>query len=774
MRLSIPVLLKIVATRHSRMPGILFFAVLSLLLMQSSFAATWYVDVANGSDENVGTSWETALASIQKGIDSAVAHDTILVSRGIYSYIDIPTSKIGLTVLAMSGPTDTIIKGATKRRCVTIGDGSVTNIYVEGFTLTAGHLSDSSVAGAGALGGTYNNCVIAGNNCGSLAGGAGAANCTLNGCTISNNIASSTLAGTGGIVNCIASNCVISSNISKGSGSGGADGCTLIECTIIGNKANVSRSGGAYNCTLYRCLLEDNTCTSVDFAGRDMNGGKAYNCIIKANKGSRSIVGANCYNCTIISTTGNPSIWRDTQLYNCIICSTGNAFAIDGDSNWKVNLYNCLLHNVTLGTHTTQSGCLSADPIFISASNLALQSMSPCIDNGNNLYAASGDTDVAGKPRVNGGTVDIGAYEYYPVELSLKDITAKQRYPWNGKVDVEFKLETSDSNNCVVMLFAKDVAGGTNLPMRTVYKQDGTAVNMAGESLVPGTYNWVWDAAADLPDGFECERVSVEVTANNNPLYMVIDLSGGANASSYPVSYLNAVPDGGWTDEYKTTKLVLRRIEPGTFTMDGYGSSNTHKVTLTKAYYIGIFEVTQAQYLRVMGVNPSYHVSSGEASPVEDVYWTDLRGAATGIQFPSDTSCDSSSFFGIMRSRTSLSFLDLPTEAQWQYACMGNGTLGGVAESGTTRIVGTKSANGLGLYDMQGNVDEWMIDLWKEYGTGDCIDPEGGTSGTVRIIKGGYYGQTGSDPCNKVGFRCNENQACRHQYTGFRVCMTLR
>ena len=476
-------------------------------------AATWYVDAANGSDENAGTSWETALASIQKGIDSAVAHDTILVSRGIYSYIDIPISKIGLTVLAMSGPTDTIIKGATKRRCVTIGDGSVTNIYVEGFTLTAGHLSDSSVAGAGALGGTYNNCVIAGNNCGSLAGGAGAANCTLNGCTISNNIASSTLAGTGGIVNCIASNCVISSNISKGSGSGGADGCTLIECTIIGNKANVSGSGGAYNCTLYRCLLEDNTCTSVDFAGRDMNGGKAYNCIIKANKGSRSIVGANCYNCTIISTTGNPSIWRDTQLYNCIICSTGNAFAINGDFNWKVNLYNCLLHNVTLGTHTTQSGCLSADPIFISASNLALQSMSPCIDNGNNLYAASDDTDVAGKPRINGSTVDIGAYEYYLVEVSLKDITVKQRYPWNGKVDVQFKLETSDNNNCRVTLSAKDVAGGTNLPMRTVYKLDGSVVNASGELVLPGMHRWVWDAAADLPDGFECDQVTVEVKA---------------------------------------------------------------------------------------------------------------------------------------------------------------------------------------------------------------------------------------------------------------------
>ena len=566
---------------------------------------------------------------------------------------------------------------------------------------------------------------------------------------------------------------------------------TIIECgqgggVLLGNSGDYPVYGNGFsgpNGTIEGFTVRGGGRLPPTYYTYPLAGGYVKGCIITGSRGYTPVMSCIVYNSIfygniITGETGNYlAEFAFSKLYNCTVYENHGC-----NLSMSSIFYNCILYGSNnkptdaYGNPSSMYKCYTDDPKFVDteANDFRLLPISPCIDNGNNSYASSDDKDIARKPRINGGTVDIGAYEYYHVELSLKDITAKQRYPWNGKVDVEFKLETSDSNNCVVMLFAKDVAGGTNLPMRTVYKQDGTAVNMAGESLVPGTYNWVWDAAADLPDGFECERVAVEVTANNNPLYMVIDLSGGANASSYPVSYLNAVPDGGWTDEYKTTKLVLRRIEPGTFTMDGYGSSNTHKVTLTKAYYIGIFEVTQAQYLRVMGVNPSYHASSGEASPVEDVYWTDLRGAAAGIQFPSDTSCDSSSFFGIMRSRTSLSSLDLPTEAQWQYACMGNGTLGGVAESGTTRIVGTKSANGLGLYDMQGNVDEWMIDLWKQYGTGDCIDPAGGTSGTVRIIKGGYYGQTGSDPCNKVGFRCNENQACRHQYTGFRVCMTLR
>ena len=74
-------------------------------------------------------------------------------------------------------------------------------------------------------------------------------------------------------------------------------------------------------------------------------------------------------------------------------------------------------------------------------------------------------------------------------------------------------------------------------------------------------------------------------------LYMVIDLSGGPSAASYPVSYFDGVPDGGWTDEYKTTKLVLRRIQPGTFTMgrpedemgyDNYIEEIQHEVTLAE------------------------------------------------------------------------------------------------------------------------------------------------------------------------------------------------
>ena len=80
----------------------------------------------------------------------------------------------------------------------------------------------------------------------------------------------------------------------------------------------------------------------------------------------------------------------------------------------------------------------------------------------------------------------------------------------------------------------------------------------------------------------------------------VIDLSGKTSATSYPVTTLSAPPAEGWTDEYKTTKLVLRRIEAGSFQMNG-----SYNVTISQPFYMGVFEVTQKQYELVTGSTPS-------------------------------------------------------------------------------------------------------------------------------------------------------------------------
>jgi len=166
--------------------------------------------------------------------------------------------------------------------------------------------------------------------------------------------------------------------------------------------------------------------------------------------------------------------------------------------------------------------------------------------------------------------------------------------------------------------------------------------------------------------------------------YLIIDLSDGPSASSYPVSSLDSLPDP-IPDVYKTTKLVLRRIPAGTFTMGSPtdelgrwdGHEQQHQVTLTQDFYMGVFEVTQRQWERVMGSNPSHFSSTRPADtygaldghrPVENVSYDEIRGSSAGAGWPADNCVDATCLLGRLREKTQL-ILDLPTEAQWEYAC---------------------------------------------------------------------------------------------------------
>lgn len=274
--------------------------------------------------------------------------------------------------------------------------------------------------------------------------------------------------------------------------------------------------------------------------------------------------------------------------------------------------------------------------------------------------------------------------------------------------------------------------------------------------------------------------------ADMNGAYCVIDISGGSNAEHYPVSYLAAEPKGGWTDEHKTTKLVLRRIEPGKFKMRGQ-----YEVTLTKPFYCGVFEVTQKQYELVMGNNPSEF--KGDMRPVESVSWGMIRGDSAKYNWPSSANVDSSSFIGKIRVRTGLKF-DLPTEAQWEYACRAGTTSkfnnGGDSETDLKKLgrcngnqsdgkggnsshhttVGSYEPNSWGLYDMHGNVWEACLD-WRGNLSSGVTDPQGPSSGAVRVARGGCWRSSMSHcvPSYQDG---NMSPSDRYDCgIGFRVCI---
>ena len=211
-------------------------------------------------------------------------------------------------------------------------------------------------------------------------------------------------------------------------------------------------------------------------------------------------------------------------------------------------------------------------------------------------------------------------------------------------------------------------------------------------------------------------------------------------------------------DACRTTELWLRRITPGSFMMGSpknemgrKGDENQHYVTLTRMYYIGVFECTQKQWELVMGSDPSAF-KGDDCCPVENVSYYDLRGERI-----SGSEVEADSFFGRLRARTGLPF-DLPTEAQWEYACragtttaLNNGKdlgyypdLDAVAwyidNSGKrAHPVGQKQPNAWGLYDMHGNIMEWCLDRYGSYPSAVLSDPHGADTGVHCVLRGGAW-----------------------------------
>ncbi len=371
---------------------------------------------------------------------------------------------------------------------------------------------------------------------------------------------------------------------------------------------------------------------------------------------------------------------------------------------------------------------------------------------------------------------------------TISDVTTRTQ---NGKLDIGYTITGADATNTALAVTMIDSdTGKKHMPTeegrhRITWDTAVEGLNLIS-SNVTATVSLVRYSVQQDPD----LPTDPDTPTESKEPYCVIDLSGGPNATRWPVSYLSSVPTGGWTDTYKTTKLVLRRIEAGTFIMGGDQSDENHRVTLTKPFYMGVFEVTQRQWELVMGSWPGSSPSSsrglGDIYPAYYISYADIRGSSTGAQWPASAAVDASNFLGRLRAKTGLEF-DLPTEAQWEYACRaetattyywGNAMDGAYAwyyrNSGEkTHPVGTRLPNAWGLYDMSGNVWEWCRD-WEDwygelaYGT----DPGGPASGSsYRMIRGGNWFSY-ADCCTSSN-RGKNGPSIRGDHMGFRLSRTL-
>lgn len=214
---------------------------------------------------------------------------------------------------------------------------------------------------------------------------------------------------------------------------------------------------------------------------------------------------------------------------------------------------------------------------------------------------------------------------------------------------------------------------------------------------------------------------------------VVVTLSGCPGRTTDPVAGETRTFDG----------MEFQWCPAGTFPMgspvseDGHLPNETlHEVTLSHGFWLGKFEVTQAQWKNIMGANPSY--DKGKNRPVEGVSWDDVQD-----------------FLVILNATTTGATYRLPTEAEWEYACRAGTTTRyywGNDASGTdidrfawyydnaTDIihrVGKKLPNNWGLYDMSGNVFEWCQDWYGDYPAGPVVDPQGSAPDTNKVYRGG-------------------------------------
>lgn len=386
---------------------------------------------------------------------------------------------------------------------------------------------------------------------------------------------------------------------------------------------------------------------------------------------------------------------------------------------------------------------------------------------------------------------------------------AQPRYPWNGLVDFTYTISGRT---------------GSDLDYIVRFSLGGVVCsNFVGQAwcdlpVVDGTHTVTWDAKAD---GWNSAAKDVTATVDlvYDPVteaeanYLIVDISAGKDAAEYPVRYVRGDYQTSQflRDEYKTTKIVLKKVPRGEFKM-GTGNTATgttwHPVRLTKDFWLGVFEVTQRQYTLVVGSNPSGMTSATSAyfmpervnmRPVERLVW--------------NTITDETGFLGLLSAKAkcrgaAVTAFTLPTEAQWEYACRagceskynwGMDANTGIRDrawvgdnSDQTHEVGRRAPNNWGFYDMAGNVAEYCQDWEADYGLKPdspvVENPTGPDSGTYKIVRGGSYynfftdqGSSGNrtQPGNKVTADIDINANKGHwggawvNSLGMRICATI-
>lgn len=419
---------------------------------------------------------------------------------------------------------------------------------------------------------------------------------------------------------------------------------------------------------------------------------------------------------------------------------------------------------------------------------------------------------------------------------TIDRVIVRQQWPWSTDVKVEYVISDVSKS---VDLTIKVLNGTTELDDSNLYaaiKGKRYGITKSGAYSFSIDPEKAFGTSTPVMTDFKVQLIPTESPANmSEVLYKVFDLDDGSCEEITRAQLLNGekgtvetdfakIGDGystslsdvviwtGVTNDvaYKTTKLVMRKVHAKDVvwkigspendwgrTQYAYPQVETqHDVMLTHDYFIGVFEVTQAQYQRILGKSPSYDKNTENAGlrPVNQVSYTTMRGGrdetqnGERISWPTNSYkhlVKSWSFCGTLRSRTKVDF-DLPTEAEWEFACRA-GTTSTIytgadltafgQESRTKDIawtadnsakstanssyreqypVGLLRPNAFGLYDMLGNALEQCLDWCVSdisLGAPDpLIDPDGGSTPPVKSSGDYKYARRARGGCSSYNY----------------------